>query len=110
MYNIRSEENDFKQRSKCVFDTLSNLESSHKAKEIEYTKEEEIIEEVQETFKLPDINEYKRKAQKDNLNQNLKHQKKQQPDYVVNPDKWKKYSLADVDESQLSQKQTIMQP
>ena len=101
-----------KNRINSVFESLSSLENSHKAKETDYVMEAEISEEMAEIsleadnkkefeFKMPSINLYKRELELNGNNREAKHQKIQ-PDYVLNPEKWKKYSLEDVQESQMN--------
>ncbi|CAF0706636.1 unnamed protein product [Brachionus calyciflorus] len=112
MTTAQSEISNFESRSKSVFDSLLKLESNHKIKESEYLtqseanlerQESQILEEIESEFefKVPSITSYKRQVT-NSSNSIAKHLKKT-PDHIANPDKWKKYSLEDVDSSQMSQ-------
>jgi hypothetical protein len=107
MYNLNVNSTEFNQRTKSVFDTLGLLEVSHKTKQTEYAESAVIGEEAdtepelnEAIFKVPAIP--KRSINESN---DFKAPKKlkQTPDFLVNPHKWKKYSLEDVNESQTNQ-------
>lgn len=113
MEAISSDLSDFASRSQSVFDSLLSLEHNHKVKEIEYVKQTEqiLIEKDFELerhfqydnnseFKVPCIDSYKR--QLENAPPSLSKHQKKAPDHIVNPNKWTKYSLEDVDASQMS--------
>lgn len=96
MYQLNVNSSDFTQRTKSVFDTLNTLEACHKDKLVDYvqevtieTEDTELVKEAE--FKVPDI-------PKRQLENDFKSNKKvkKTPDYVVNPQNWKKYSLEDV--------------
>lgn len=110
---VSSEINNFESRSKSIFDSLLSLENNHKAKESEYVNQtEEILiqkdielehhiqSDLDSQFKISCIDSYKRQL-KNAPNPLAKHQKKT-PDHIINPEKWTKYSLEDVDASQMS--------
>lgn len=95
--------NEFNQRTRSVFDSLETLEVKHKTKQTEYvatgseeTQEEECdeIKANDFVFKVPEVP--KRLSETNDYNAAKK--KKSRPDYEVNPDKWKKYSLEDTKE------------
>lgn len=113
METLSTDLNDFESRSKSVFDSLLSLEHNHKAKEFEYVKQTEqiLIEKDLEIerhiecdtntqFKLPSIDSYKRQLK--SASQSLSKHQKKTPDHIINPDKWTKYSLEDVDASLMS--------
>lgn len=107
MYNLNVNSSDFNQRTKSVFDTLANLEASHKFKQTEYLDDQkpEGVDETELTnewdtehnkepvFKVPSIPKRSISDSKD-----FKQSKRVKPDHLVNPDKWKKYDLSDVKE------------
>lgn len=120
MYELDSEDSNFRQRSKSVFDSLASLESTHRRAEQSYqvdnlTEESErnaalnppaptescssrLIEEIKSgvnrtnepVFKVP-VSVAPRGG--------TKRPYSSLPDYVKNPDKWKRYSLKDVEEN-----------
>lgn len=99
MFNLNANTDEFKARSKSVFDTLTSLESTHNAKAKEYIdksldhKEPNLEEPVPTTseFKVPSVPALRQPA---SLSSNKRRYK--EPDYVANPHKWKRYSLEDV--------------
>jgi hypothetical protein len=123
MYQINTNSLNFTERTKTVFDTLFNIESDHKSKLLEYSKsnEENKTEEEEENEEQIDepnirINEIKLNDSKEpvfkvplpikrrNIHAiQIESKKITKPaDHVINPHKWKKYSLKDVKESQMS--------
>ncbi|RNA25643.1 putative protein TSSC4-like [Brachionus plicatilis] len=113
METLPSEINNFESRSKSVFDSLLLIEHNHREKESEYVNQtEEIVSQKDfelekriqsdsdSEFKIPCIDSYKRQLK--NVPHSVTKQQKKDPDHIVNPDKWTKYSLEDVDASQMS--------
>ena len=118
MYEVEAKSEDFKSRLNSTFEVLATLEATHKQKKVEYDEGKEIEEHLDDInssnievkcnetkdfdFKVPSLNLMKRPAAKQ-LQNNLDFKNsKIQPDFVVNPEKWKKYSLEDVADSQMS--------
>jgi len=119
MYNLNTNNNQFSQKAKSVFDSLSQLESAHRVKVNEYSTNQMQIEETLEgeesaTFeKTARSNKVKEefvfKVPSADFKQALPSIKKSsQPGYVVNPQKWKKYSLEDVDSNQMTNRSNYM--
>lgn len=93
MYELNTANDQFKNRSKSLFDNLEQLEVEHSNKRKQY---EETFEEKEE--KLTETDEYSTKCQMKKSYQNkgtIKTKTKQKFD----PSKWTKYSLEDVDET-----------
>lgn len=118
MYNLNTNNNQFSEKAKSVFDSLSHLESAHRLKVNEYSISEMQIEEPLEEEKNPlekavNSNKIKEefvfKVPSTDFKQILPSNKKSnQPDYVLNPQKWKRYSLEDVDTNQMTNKSNYM--
>lgn len=110
-------DDEFEKRSKSIFDTLANLENTHRSVADQYVDKsldnQEIIdpelvliannrgEEQKDVFKMPPPIETIKRSASEHEQSNKKRLRKQ-PDYELNPQKWKKYSLDDVTESQMS--------
>jgi hypothetical protein len=114
MYELGSSSDTFKQRSKSVFDVLENLEASHKQTEVVYAVQNRLnlsndAEAEDELLKVNTI-----AVQCTNNSQDFEFKVPQIPSavktknrtyvpgYEKNPEKWKKYSLEDVDSGQMS--------
>jgi hypothetical protein len=118
MYEVEAKSTDFKSRVNSTFEVLATLEATHKQKKAEYIEEKDVEENLEETqinhmdatcsnskefeFKVPELNLMKRPQAFTSKNNLECKNRKIQPDFVVNPDKWKKYSLEDVSDSQMS--------
>ena len=107
--------NEFKERSKSVFDSLTSLESVHNAKANEYI--DKSLDNYDPTISSSDRTELKRDDRKDKAittkdgefrvpdvppprSSPQKRRRQNEPDHVMNPQKWKRYSLEDVKVSQ----------
>lgn len=113
MFSLNCNKSGFQERSKSVFDTLSTLESSHRNKANEYIDKN--LDNLDSTlFSSPIIlsglsksstNDFEFKVPttpSTNNNSNKRPYRSNTPDYLVNPKKWKRYSLEDVKESEMS--------
>ena len=102
---------DYKERAKNVFETLDNLEAVHQNKRKNYERDDnntndedddggdsDIIASAGEIY----LNEEDEENSHSNSQQKILRKHPQQADHVVNPHKYKKYSLEDVDDNRLS--------
>lgn len=103
---INDQSYDFKERTKNVFETLDNLESVHQNKRKNYERDDtnDDVEEDDERVSVGEIylNEEDEENSHSNSQQKILRKHPQQPDHVVNPHKYKKYSLEDVDDNKMS--------
>ena len=102
MYQLNEDDRTFVDRTKSVFDSLANIESTHKCKTVTYVTETET--------RLVDVNAEAEPVDQVTSSQNSKAiflvpkvpikrcLVKKQADYQRNPEKWTKYSLEDVKE------------
>jgi hypothetical protein len=81
LYELPSDNTNFKERTKDAFASLGSLENMHQNKRKAY--EHDYSDDSNEI--MPNV---------------IKHQ----PDFLANPNKWKKYSLEDVDETKMNTK------
>jgi hypothetical protein len=130
MYELNAENSNFKERSKSVFSTLANLESSLKKNQVQNDLETlNLSNETEEDFEPLETRSSKPKQTSDfefkvprcvpnsrvskpnhprtsHSNQTHYHHGNRRgrfvPDYLKNPQKWKKYSLEDVDDMNAS--------
>jgi hypothetical protein len=104
---------DFKERSKNVFDTLDNLESVHQNKRKNYERDEDDGSNndlfvagggaAAAAVGVSDFNEQDEENSHSNSQHKILRTKNpQQADHVANPQKWKKYNLEDVEENNMT--------
>lgn len=127
MYKIKSSDNQFEERSKSVFDSLSNIEACRKVSAltinasneeiIDFNSQNNDVEELnpvgfgeKSLLKRLKTNDFQFKVPYSVPKQSIKNSivsygvqiKANTPDHLKNPEKWKKYSLEDVSDTQMS--------
>jgi hypothetical protein len=103
---------DYKERAKNVFETLDNLEAVHQNKRKNYERDDNNTNDDDSSVGGGDgvivsageiyLNEEDEENSHSNSQQKILRKHPQQADHVVNPHKYKKYSLEDVDDNKLS--------
>jgi hypothetical protein len=97
---------EFKKRMNSIFGSLSSLETEHTQRMAQLgspnTNNKQNASDLLETNKQNRSEEFKFKAPLSAPIKRTNSGRPKLPDHVLNPQKWTKYSLEDVDESQMS--------
>ncbi|GAB6022245.1 hypothetical protein CHUAL_006376 [Chamberlinius hualienensis] len=105
-FSIKSESNEFQMRQASVFDQLSALETQHVHSRSEWAEEEDFDDEssANDGEQKAIANESKPLSAESQFKIPVGLPiKRNKADHQVNPEKWTKYSLADVDDEDLSE-------